>query len=379
MKIAIPKETRDHETRVAAVPETVKKFIKLGAEVVVQSGAGLTASVPDAEYEAAGATIAKTYAQTLKGADVILKILAPTEAELKSLAKGQKLFCSMQPYNQPEIMEGCAERGVDAFAMEFMPRITRAQSMDVLSSQSNLAGYRAVIEAAAAYGRAMPQMMTAAGTVAPAKAFIMGVGVAGLQAIATARRLGAIVTATDVRPATEEQVQSLGAKFIAVKNEEFEQAQTSGGYAKEMSDDYKKQQAELVAGHIAKQDIVVTTALIPGRKAPILVTKAMVASMRPGSIIVDLAVEQGGNVEGVVLGENVVTENGVTILGLPNIPGRMAADSSALYSRNHYNFLSPFFGEEGFALDPEDELVKGIQLTKDGEIIHPNFAKKETA
>ncbi len=284
MRLAIPKETREFEPRVAATPETVKKFAALGAELVVQAGAGAGANIPDAAYQAAGASIAKTFAAAVKGADVILKVQRPTEAELKSLAKGQKLFCIMSPYNEPAIMEALAGKGVDAFAMEFMPRISRAQSMDVLSSQANLAGYKAVLEAANAYGRAFPQMRTAAGTVAPAKVFIMGVGVAGLQAIATARRLGAIVTATDVRPATEEQVASLGAKFIAVKNEEFEQAQTAGGYAREMSDDYKRQQAELVASHIAKQDIVITTALIPGRKAPVLVDAGMVAAMKPGSV-----------------------------------------------------------------------------------------------
>ncbi len=266
MRLAIPKETREFEPRVAATPETVKKFAALGAELVVQAGAGAGANIPDAAYQGAGATIAKSFAAAVKGADVILKVQRPTAAELKSLAKGQKLFCIMSPYNEPAIMAALAGKGVDAFAMEFMPRISRAQSMDVLSSQANLAGYKAVLEAANAYGRAFPQMMTAAGTVAPAKVFVMGVGVAGLQAIATARRLGAIATATDVRPATEEQVASLGGKFIAVKNAEFEQAQTAGGYAKEMSDDYKRQQAELVAGHIAKQDIVITTALIPAAR-----------------------------------------------------------------------------------------------------------------
>jgi NAD(P) transhydrogenase subunit alpha len=377
MKIAIPTETREFETRVAASPETVKKFTALGAEMVVQAGAGAGANIPDAAYQAAGATIAKKFADAVKGADVILKVQRPTAAELKGLAKGQKLFCVMSPYNEAAIMEGCAAKGVDAFAMEFMPRITRAQSMDVLSSQANLAGYKAVLEAANAYGRAFPQMMTAAGTVAPAKVFIMGVGVAGLQAIATARRLGAIVTATDVRPATEEQVASLGGKFIAVKNEEFAQAQTTGGYAKEMSDDYKRQQAELVAGHIAKQDIVITTALIPGRKAPVLVNSDMVASMRPGSIIVDLAVEQGGNVAGVQLDKTVETSNGVKIMGLANMPGRLATDTSSLFARNHFNFLSPFIMEGALALDDEDELVKGIRLTKDGAVVHPNFAPKE--
>jgi len=377
MKIAIPAETREHETRVAATPETVKKFAALGAKIAVQAGAGAGSSIPDAAFEAVGAEIAKTFAATVKDADVVLKVQRPTAAELKSLGKGQKLFCIMSPYAEREIMQGCADKGVDAFAMEFMPRITRAQSMDVLSSQANLAGYKAVIEAANAYGRAFPQMMTAAGTVAPAKVFIMGVGVAGLQAIATARRLGAIVTATDVRPATEEQVASLGGKFIAVKNEEFMQAQTAGGYAKEMSDDYKRQQAELVAGHIAKQDIVITTALIPGRKAPVLVNAAMVASMKPGAIIVDLAVEQGGNVEGAELDKIVETDNGVKILGLANMPGRLAADSSALFARNHFNFLSPFIKEGALALDDADELVRGIRLTADGAVVHPNFAAKE--
>lgn len=377
MKIAVAKETREHETRVAATPDTVKKFVGLGAEVVIQSGAGAGANLPDAAFEAAGASIAKTFAAAVKGADVVLKVQRPTESELKSLASGQKLFCIMAPYNDPDTMKALAEKGVDAYALEFMPRITRAQSMDVLSSQANLAGYKAVLEAANAYGRGMPQMMTAAGTVAPAKVFIMGVGVAGLQAIATARRLGAIVTATDVRPATEEQVASLGGKFIAVKNEEFAQAQTAGGYAKEMSDDYKRQQAELVAGHIAKQDIVITTALIPGRRAPILVTKAMVDSMKPGSILVDLAVEQGGNVEGAMLDQVVTTDGGVKILGFANVPGRLAADASSLFARNQLNFLTPFFKDKVFGLDDGDDLVKGICLTKGGAVVHPNFVAKE--
>jgi NAD(P) transhydrogenase subunit alpha len=376
MKIAVPAESRADESRVAAVPETVKKFAALGAEVAVQAGAGAGASIPDSAFEAAGARIARTYAATVKGADIVLKVAPPTEAEAKALTKGQKLFCLMAPHANGALVAALAGAGVDAFAMEYMPRISRAQSMDVLSSQSNLAGYKAVIEAANAYGRAMPQMMTAAGTIAPAKVFIMGVGVAGLQAIATARRLGAIVSATDVRPATEEQVASLGGKFIAVKNEEFAQAQTAGGYAKEMSEDYKRQQAELVAGHIAKQDMVITTALIPGRKAPVLVTAAMVASMKPGSVIVDLAVEQGGNVEGSKAGDNVVTANGVTILGFVNVPGRLSADASALFARNHYNFLAQFFGKEGFALPDDDELVKGIRLTLNGAVVHPNLMKK---
>jgi NAD(P) transhydrogenase subunit alpha len=373
MKIAVPKESREHETRVAAVPETVKKFRSLGCDVVVQAGAGDAASIPDSAYEAAGAAVAKSFAACVKDADVVLKIQRPSEPELKAMKAGQKLFCTMSPYFDRATTDACAEKGVDAFAMEFMPRITRAQSMDILSSQANLAGYKAVLEAANHYGHAMPQMMTAAGTVAPAKVFIMGVGVAGLQAIATARRLGAVVTATDVRPATEEQVASLGAKFIAVKNDEFLNAQTAGGYAKEMSDDYKRQQAELVAGHIAKQDIVITTALIPGRKAPILVTAAMVASMKPGSVLVDLAVEQGGNVEGAVLNEIAETPNGVKIMGLPNMAGRLAADASALFSRNHLNFLTPFLKDGALALPDEDELVSGIRLTKGGAVVHPNL------
>ncbi|MEM7191237.1 MAG: NAD(P) transhydrogenase subunit alpha, partial [Pseudomonadota bacterium] len=303
MKIAVPKETRDHETRVAATPETVKKFLRLGAEVTVEAGAGTSAAISDDDYSEAGAKIAQGFADTVAGAEAILKVQRPTLEETAHLSSGQSLYAIMAPESDREVLDALAGNGVDVFAMEFMPRITRAQSMDVLSSQANLAGYKAVLEAANTYGKGMPQMMTAAGTVAPAKVFIMGVGVAGLQAIATARRLGAIVTATDVRPATEEQVQSLGAKFIAVKNEEFEQAQTAGGYAKEMSDDYKAQQAELVADHIAKQDMVITTALIPGRKAPVLVTADMVATMKSGSVLVDLAAEQGGNVEGTVHGE----------------------------------------------------------------------------
>ncbi|HET7410498.1 MAG TPA: Re/Si-specific NAD(P)(+) transhydrogenase subunit alpha [Paracoccaceae bacterium] len=376
MKIAVPRESREHETRVAATPETVKKFVRAGASVTVETGAGDAASVPDAEFEAAGATIAEGFAATLDGAEVVLKVMRPTAAEVEGFSAGQKLFCIMMSHAEPEVLDALAAKGVDVFAMELMPRISRAQSMDVLSSQANLAGYKAVLEAANAYARGFPQMMTAAGTVAPAKVFVMGVGVAGLQAIATAKRLGAIVTATDVRPATEEQVASLGAKFVAVKNEEFAQAQTAGGYAKEMSDDYKRQQAELVAGHIAKQDIVITTALIPGRKAPVLVTGEMVASMKPGSILVDLASEQGGNVEGTRHGEVVTTEGGQIVMGHANMPGRLAADASALLARNHFNFLSPFIGEGGaLALKDDDELVRGIRLTQDGDVVHPNYAK----
>ena len=377
MKIAVPKETREHETRVAATPGTVKKFVDLGAEVAVETGAGTAGVFTDRAYEAAGATVAKTFAETVKDADVVLKILRPTKAELKSLGDGQKLLCLMAPHAEPEIVAACAKAGVDAFAMELMPRISRAQSMDVLSSQANLAGYKAVIEAASAYGRAFPQMMTAAGTVAPAKVFVMGVGVAGLQAIATAKRLGAVVTATDVRPDTEEQVQSLGAKFVAVKNEEFQQAQTAGGYAKEMSEDYKRQQAALIADHVTKQEVVITTALVQGRKAPILLTREMVASMKTQAVIVDLAIEQGGNVEGAELDKVVETENGVKIIGYANMAGRLAADASSLFARNLFNFLSPFIKEGTLALDEDDVLVQGTRLTREGRVVHPDFAEKE--
>src|SRR5919107_161785 len=309
MRIAVLSETDGAETRVSATPETVKKYKALGADVIVQAGAGAKAGLPDAEFEAAGASIAKTAKEALKDADVILKVRRPAEGELKGAKPGALVVAIMDPYGQEAALKALAEAGVAAFAMELMPRITRAQVMDVLSSQANLAGYRAVIEGAAAYGRALPMMMTAAGTIPAARLFVMGAGVAGLQAIATARRLGAVVSATDVRPAAKEQVESLGAKFIAVEDEEFRQAETAGGYAKEMSAEYREKQAALVAAHIAKQDIVVTTALIPGRPAPKLVTRAMVESMKPGSVIVDLAVERGGNVEGARAGETVTTPN----------------------------------------------------------------------
>lgn len=376
MKIAVPKEKRVHETRVAATPETIKKLVRSGATVAVETGAGIAASITDHDFEEAGATITADFGATLAGADVVLKVMRPTLDEVEQFSSGQKLFCIMQSHAEPEVLEALAAKGVDVFAMERMPRITRAQSMDVLSSQANLAGYKAVLEAANSYGKGFPQMMTAAGTVAPARVFVMGVGVAGLQAIATARRLGAVVTATDVRPATEEQVASLGAKFIAVKNEEFEAAQTAGGYAKEMSEDYRRQQAELVAGHLTRQDIVITTALIPGRQAPVLVTADMVASMKPGSVLVDLAAEQGGNVEGSVHGELVRTEGEQFIIGYANMAGRLAADASALFARNHFNFLSSFITESGaLELDDEDELVQGIRLTRSGELIDTSETK----
>ncbi len=372
--IAVTKETRANETRVAATPETVKKLGAAGFSVVVQAGAGTAASYLDADYEAAGAKIAKTAKDALKDADVLFKVRAPEAAEIAALKKGAIVAAALNPYQDKETLDALAKAGATAIAMEFIPRITRAQVMDMLSSQANLAGYRAVIEGAEAYGKALPMMMTAAGTVAAAKVFIMGVGVAGLQAIATARRLGAVVTATDVRPATKEQVESLGAKFLAVEDDEFKNAQTAGGYAKEMSKEYQAKQAELVSSHIAKQDIVITTALIPGRAAPKLVSAAQVASMKAGSILVDLAIEQGGNVEGAKLNETVVTANGAKILGHANLPGRIATDASALYSRNLVALATLFTTKEGaFAPNFEDEILQAAVVTRDGAIVHPNL------
>jgi NAD(P) transhydrogenase subunit alpha len=369
--IAVTKERRAGETRVAAVPETVKKLIAAGFSVTVEAGAGTAASYPDADYAAAGATIAKTAKDALGKADIVFKVRAPETEEIAALKKGAIVVATLNPHQDKAPLAALAKAGATAFAMEFVPRITRAQVMDVLSSQANLAGYRAVIEGAEAFGKAMPMMMTAAGTIAAAKVFIMGVGVAGLQAIATARRLGAVVTATDVRPATKEQVESLGAKFLAVEDEEFKNAQTAGGYAKEMSKEYQAKQAELLTSHIAKQDIVITTALIPGRPAPRLVSAAQVASMKLGSVIVDLAIEQGGNVEGAKLGEVAVTKNGVKILGVPNLPGRIAADASALYARNLFAFAGLFLDKEGaFAPDYEDEILKASLVTRGGAIVH---------
>jgi NAD(P) transhydrogenase subunit alpha len=378
MRIAVPAEAKGVETRVAATPETVKKFIGLGASVSIEKGAGLDAGISDSDFEAAGATIAKSAKDVMKDADIVLKVRRPADAEMKSLKSGAIVVAIMDPYGQDAALAGLAKAGVSAFAMEFMPRITRAQVMDVLSSQANLAGYRAVIDGAAEYGRALPMMMTAAGTVPAARIFIMGVGVAGLQAIATARRMGAVVTATDVRPATKEQVESLGAKFLAVEDDEFKQAQTAGGYAKEMSKEYQAKQAELTASHIAKQDIVITTALIPGRPAPRLITKAMVESMKAGSVIVDLAVERGGNCELAKPGEIVVTDNGVRIVGHLNVPGRLAATSSALYAKNLYAFVETMIDkkEKALAVNWDDELVKATLLTRDGAVVHPNFQPK---
>ena len=382
MKIAVLKERRAHEKRVAATPETVKKFMNAGASVVIEKGAGETASISDSAYEEAGASMAADAAAACADADVILKVQRPLHGEegdeLSAMKKGALLVAIMNPHGDEAIAAACAQAGVTAFAMEFMPRITRAQSMDVLSSQSNLAGYKSVLDAAEYYARAFPMMMTAAGTIAPARVFVMGVGVAGLQAIATAKRLGAIVSATDVRAATAEQVESLGGKFIMVEQDDDEGGETAGGYAKEMSEDYKRRQAVLVAETIAKQDIVITTALIPGRPAPRLISEEMVASMKPGSVIVDLAVEQGGNCAGSKAGEVVITDNGVTIIGHYNVASRLAADASSLYARNLFNFLSPFIDEESgdLNIDWEDEVITGTALTRDGKIIHPLLTGK---
>src|SRR5690349_1023838 len=374
MKIAVAKEIDPSEPRVAASPDTVKKFKALGFDVVVEPGAGIKSGLLDTDFSAAGADVS---ADAAKDADVVIKVKRPEASELGQYRRGALVIAIMDPYGNDAALKTIAEAGVAAFAMELMPRITRAQVMDVLSSQANLAGYRAVIEAAEAFGRAFPMMMTAAGTVPAAKVFVMGVGVAGLQAIATARRLGAIVTATDVRPAVKEQVESLGAKFIAVEDEEFKQAETAAGYAKEMSAEYQAKQAALVSDHIKKQDIVITTALIPGRPAPRLISRDMVASMRPGSVIVDLAVERGGNVEG-ARSDQVVDANGVKVVGYLNVPGRLAASASALYAKNLLTFLETLIDkkETKLAVNWDDELVKATLLTRDGAVVHPNFQPK---
>ncbi|MGA7613426.1 MAG: Re/Si-specific NAD(P)(+) transhydrogenase subunit alpha [Xanthobacteraceae bacterium] len=374
MRIAVAREADPAEPRVAATPDTVKKLTALGAEVAVEAGAGVKSGVLDTDYTAAGATVS---ANAIDGADVVLKVRRPGDAEVAGYKKGALVIAIMDPYDNEAALGALAKAGVTAFAMELMPRITRAQGMDVLSSQANLAGYRAVIDGAADYGRALPMMMTAAGTVPATKVFVMGAGVAGLQAIATARRLGAIVTATDVRPAAKEQVESLGAKFIAVEDEEFKQAETAAGYAKEMSKAYQEKQAALVAEHIKKQDIVITTALIPGRPAPRLISAAMVQSMRPGSVIVDLAVERGGNVEG-VKPDQVTDVNGVKIVGYRNVPGRLAASASSLYARNLFNFVELLIDKktQALAVNWDDEIVKATALTRDGAVIHPNFQPK---
>ncbi len=377
MRIAVAREIDPAEPRVAATPDTVKKLTALGAEVAVEPGAGIQSGVLDADYAAAGAAVR---ANAVNDADVVLKVRRPGDAEVVAYKKGALVIAIMDPYGNEAALGVLAKAGVTAFAMELMPRITRAQGMDVLSSQANLAGYRSVIDGAADYGRALPMMMTAAGTVPATKVFVMGAGVAGLQAIATARRLGAIVTATDVRPAAKEQVESLGAKFIAVEDDEFKQAETAAGYAKEMSKEYQAKQAALVAEHIKKQDIVITTALIPGRPAPRLISSAMVQSMRPGSVIVDLAVERGGNVEG-VKPDAVTDVGGVKIVGYRNVPGRLAASASSLYARNLLNFVELLVDKKtkALAVNWDDEIVKATALTRDGAVIHPNFQPKTAA
>ena len=377
MKIAVLSESDEVESRVAATPETVKKYRVLGADVVVQAGAGARSGILDGDYTTAGASVVGSAEEAIRDADIVLKVRRPADGELSGAKPGALVIAIMDPYGQDAALRSMADAGVATFAMELMPRITRAQVMDVLSSQANLAGYRAVIDAAGEYGRAFPMMMTAAGTVPAARLFVMGAGVAGLQAIATARRLGAVVTATDVRPAAKEQVESLGGKFIAVEDEEFRQAETAAGYAKEMSAEYQARQAALVASHIAKQDIVITTALIPGRPAPKLVSRAMVESMKSGSVIVDLAVERGGNVELAQPGQ-VVEHNGVRIVGHLNVPGRLPASSSALYARNLYAFVETLVDKasKNVAVKWDDELVKATCLTRDGAVVHPAFQPK---
>ena len=374
ISIGVPAEGED-EPRIGLTPETVKKLIKAGGKVTVRSGAGLRSHFSDEEYSEAGAAIAKTDAEAVKDADVVFTVARPALSLAKAMKKGVAIVGMLDPFSDADALDALAKTGVSLFAMELMPRITRAQSMDVLSSQSNLAGYKAVVDASAAFERAFPMMMTAAGTVPAARVFVMGAGVAGLQAIATARRLGAIVTATDVRPAAKEQVESLGAKFVAVEDEEFKQAETAGGYAKEMSDAYKKKQAELVADHVKKQDIVITTALIPGRPAPKLISKAMIESMRPGSIIVDLAAERGGNAELTEPGE-IAEHQGVRIFGLLNLPGQVPVNASSLYAKNLQAFIEPFIDKDSkeLAIDWDDELAKGTAIARDGAIVNEMVA-----
>jgi len=380
MKIAIPKERRPHESRVAASPETVKKLTALGCKVVIEKGAGAGAAITDSAYRDAGASIADDQKSALAEAEIVLKVQRPEAKELALIGKGAVVVSIMDPYRAGADLAALAGAGVTSFAMDLMPRITRAQTMDVLSSQSNLAGYKAVLDAAAEFGSAFPMMMTAAGTVPPARVLVMGAGVAGLQAIATARRLGAIVSATDVRPAAKEQVESLGASFVAVEDEEFKEAETAGGYAKEMSDAYKEKQAQLIAETIPKQNIVITTALIPGRPAPRLVSAYMVASMKPGSVIVDLAVEAGGNCELSEPGK-VVAKHDVKVIGHYNVPSRLAADASRLYARNLFNFLELMIDKDSgaLAIDWDDEIIKGTCVTHNGEVVNPDLAKLSAA
>ncbi len=372
MKLAVPRERAAGEARVAASPETVRKLKALGLDVVVEAGAGAESRISDQAYKDAGAEIVADAQAALSAADIVFKVSRPSADEVARMKKGATLIAMLAPLANKADAKAYAAAGINAFAMELVPRITRAQSMDVLSSQANLAGYKAVLEACAHYRRVLPMMMTAAGSIAPARVFIMGVGVAGLQAIATAKRLGAVVSATDVRPATKEQVESLGGKFVMVEDEETRAAETSGGYAREMSEAYKKKQAELIAATIAKQDIVITTALIPGRPAPVLVSEDMVKTMRPGSVIVDLAVEAGGNCP-LSEKDKVVVKHGVTLIGHSNLPSLVAEDASQLYARNLYNFLAPLMAKDGsgLAVNWDDDIIKGAALTRDGAVIHP--------
>lgn len=374
MHIAVLSDTMT-DTRVAATPETVKKYETLGGKVLIQGGAGQGAGFSDQEFERAGASVAPDAASTVRNADIVLSVNRPCSEIIRACKPGAIIIATMDPHRPADSLDVMASAGVSAFAMELMPRITRAQTMDVLSSQANLAGYRAVIDASAEFTRSLPMMMTAAGTVPAAQIFVMGAGVAGLQAIATARRLGAVVTATDVRPAAREQVESLGAKFIAVEDEEFKRAEAAGGYAKEMSSGYRAKQAELISGHIRRQDIVITTALIPGRAAPVLVTAAMIETMRSGSVLVDLAVERGGNIEGSKAGEVVTTPHGVKIVGNSNVL-KVAATASNLYARNLYSFVSTMVDQRtsDILVNWDDELVKSTNLTRGGQIVHPSFA-----
>jgi H+-translocating NAD(P) transhydrogenase subunit alpha len=379
MRLAVLKERRDAETRVAATPETVKKLIALGLTVVVEAGAGAQVSISDAEFAAAGADVAADTASTLAGASIVFAVQMPDPAVRASIPRGALLVCIAGAFGDPGLVDSLAAAGIDAAAMELLPRITRAQSMDVLSSQANLAGYRSVIEAGNAFQRGFPMMMTAAGTVPPARVFVVGAGVAGLQAIATARRLGAIVSATDVRPAAKEEIKSLGASFVGV--EDAETAGQTGAYAREMSDAFRQKQAELMATTVAKNDIVITTALVMGGKAPVIVTRKMVEAMRPGSLVVDLASDAGGNCEATVPGQVVVTPNGVTVLGYRNWPGRIGVASSALYARNLLTFLTTFWDKDSKApvLPEADDIVKGVMLTRNGAVVHPNFLPSRAA
>jgi NAD(P) transhydrogenase subunit alpha len=385
MKLAVPKEIWPGEKRVAVTPETVKKLKALGFDVAIEAGAGLDAAIPDDRFVDAGATIAKTMKTAVKDADVIFKVRPPgidgKTNELTAYKKGAAVVALLEPYDRKELIDAMAKAGVDGYSMELMPRISRAQSMDVLSSQSNLAGYRAVLDAAHEFGRIYPMMMTAAGTLPPARVVVVGAGVAGLQAIATAKRLGAVVSAFDVRPAVKEQVQSLGGTFIEVEDDTAADAETSGGYAKEMSDDYKKKQAEKLKEVLAKTDIVITTALIPGRPAPEIVTADMVAGMKPGSVIIDLAAERGGNVAGVKLGEAVVTANGVKLIGPENITSSVATDATAMYAKNLLNFITLSVDKDKGALvfDGEDQIIAETRLTHDGKVVHPKFGGEEVA